>query len=156
MMSKRDLALSRRRFLRLAGGGAMALPLLGEANAAPDPTARRLIVIFSPVGTVPFAWVPKAGFQLGEIMAPKTPMAPYIGAGLVPHAKDLIVVDNLTTTAVLESNVGGCGHMGLPSLLTGRRVVGYVRTSAHSAVGTPEGPSVDQVIAERFQATHRL
>ncbi len=68
--------LSRRMFLHGATGGALALPLLGDvtsaaAQAAPFP--KRLVVVFTPNGTIPSAWASSgagASFKVGTILQP--------------------------------------------------------------------------------------
>src|SRR5437773_11721733 len=105
--------LSRRNLLRSAAGGVMALPLLSETRgvAAASPFPKRLIICFSPNGTIPLSWLPKgsgATFTLAEIMSP-----------LEAHKNDLTVIDNLTMSAALNSPGGDAHGLGIGCLLTG-------------------------------------
>ena len=94
-----------------------ALPLLSDPRGASAASAfpKRLIICFSPNGTIPAAWLPTgsgASFTLGEIMLP-----------LEAHKKDLIIVDNLTMSAALNSPGGDAHGLGVGCLLTGTEVL---------------------------------
>ena len=104
--------LLRREFLRQAGLSAAVLPFISGlpslALAAPARPRQRLIVVFSPNGTIPPAfWPDQVGrdFQLKEILSP---LAPYR--------------DRMLTLHGLSNKVrgDGDGHMrGMSCLLTG-------------------------------------
>src|SRR5688572_25261370 len=81
--------LSRRYFLRGAGGVAVALPFLsamiGTARAVEFP--KRFVVFFTGLGTVKPSWVPtgtEKSFTLSEILSP-----------LEPFKKQLLVLEGL-------------------------------------------------------------
>lgn len=140
--------LSRRNVVRLAAGGALALPLLSElgGNAqAATPHPKRLIICFSPNGTIPAGWLPTGSgptFKLGEIMKP-----------LEAHKQDLIVVDNLTMSAALNSPGGDAHGLGVGCLLTATEVLKGSQFAAGmggEGSGWPGGISVDQLIADRI------
>src|SRR5260370_37338072 len=92
--------LSRRMFLRSATtGAALALPLLSafdhDAHAADPTTSKRLIVIFTPNGTVTQACKSSgagATFQLGETLQL-----------LAAHKNDIGVVPNLDVAVAMPS-----------------------------------------------------
>src|SRR5579863_5289091 len=118
--------LSRRMLLRGATGAALALPLLDgiprahaqDAGAAGDAGLppigkggpKRLIVMFSPNGTIPTAWASTgsgASFMPGQILQP------LVTAG---HQNDLIVVQNLDTSASMDGPGGDAHGLGIGCL----------------------------------------
>jgi hypothetical protein len=140
--------LSRRMMLR-AGGGALALPLLsnisGRVAHADTPTfPKRLIVLFSPNGTIPSAWAATGAgpsFALGDIMTP-----------LAQHQNDLIVVQNLEMSAALHSPGGDAHGLGMGCMLTATELLAgtqFVAGMGGPGSGWPGGISVDQLIASR-------
>jgi len=136
--------ISRRNLLRSAAGGMLALPLLSDPRGARAASAfpKRLIICFSPNGTIPASWLPKgsgARFTLGEIMSP-----------LEAHKKDLIVVDNLTMAAALNSPGGDAHGLGVGCLLTGTEVLAgdqFAAGMGGPGSGWPGGISIDQLVA---------
>jgi hypothetical protein len=128
--------LPRRALLRGAAGGLLALPLLaltnGPAQGSKYPT--RLVIFFSPNGTVHDAWRPLEtadGFALGPILSP-----------LAPHQQKLLVLDGVDE----ESSYHGPGDQshwnGMGQLLTGTELV-----EQSPGVVWGGGVSVDQFLA---------
>jgi hypothetical protein len=151
--------LTRRAFIRGASGAALALPLLNDvpralAQAAAAPP-KRLIVVFSPNGTIPSAW---ASTGSGASFKPGTIQQPFVTAG---HQNDIVVVhglDNLPTT----DGAGGDAHgLGIGCLLTGIELQQGSQFLAGCGVpgqfcgssGWPNGMSVDQLIASKVGKT---
>src|SRR5260221_11353233 len=146
--------LTRRNLLRSAAGGIMALPLLSEprgASAAASPFRKRLIICFSPNGTIPQSWLPTgsgASFTLAEIMSP-----------LEAHKKDLTIIDKLTMSAALNSPGGDAHGLGIGCLLTGTEVLASDQFAAGMGgpgSGWPGGISVDQVVADAIGKTTKF
>jgi hypothetical protein len=145
--------LSRRNLLRTAAGGVMALPLLSEPRNARAATSfpKRLIVCFSPNGSIPQSWLPTGtgtSFALGEIMAP-----------LEAHKKDLIIVDNLTMSSALSSPGGDAHGLGIGCLLTATEVLAgdqFAAGMGGPGSGWPGGISVDQLIANAIGKTTKF
>lgn len=149
--------LSRRHWLRAAAGGALALPLLNDFYAPRDARAqamaspKRLIICFSPNGTIPEAWVPTgsgADFKLGEILQP-----------LERHRQDLVVVDNLTAQAAIHSPGGDAHGLGVGTLLTGIEVLAgdtFAAGMGGPGSGWPGGISVDQFVADQIGGTTKF
>jgi hypothetical protein len=150
------MLLSRRQLLRAAGGAALALPLLNfvdgrrAAHAEPTEFPKRLILMFSPNGTIPAAWTPTGGetdFALGRILAP-----------LQPHRDKLLILDNVDMESAYHGP--GDGHQtGMGSLWTGIELLEGTEFKGGGDSGTAGwggGPSVDQHIAKTVGATTRL
>ncbi len=136
--------LSRRTVLRGAGAS-VALPFLEAMEAHAQPAApRRLVLIFSPNGTVYERWAPTAtptGFTLSPALAP-----------LAPHQAKLNVLGHLDMASALTGP--GDGHQkGIGHLWTG---VGLQPGSLFTTVDWAGGPSVDQRLADALGASTRL
>jgi len=138
--------LLRREFLRQAGLSAAVLPFISGlpslALAAPARPRQRLIVVFSPNGTIPPAfWPDQVGrdFQLKEILSP---LAPYR--------------DRMLTLQGLSNKVrgDGDGHMrGMSCLLTGIELLpGNIMGGSGVPAGWASGISIDQEIKTFFQS----
>lgn len=136
---------SRRDFLRQMGLQAAALPFvlnlpsLGFANQ--QSRKQRLIVIFTPNGTVPKAfWPDEEGtdFQLKPILEP---LAPFKDRTLILHG----VCDRIRGD--------GDNHMrGIGCLLTGIELFpGNIQGGSHTPAGWASGKSIDQEIKEFLQ-----
>ncbi|HET6148222.1 MAG TPA: DUF1552 domain-containing protein [Polyangia bacterium] len=134
---------SRRAALRGAFGASIGLPWLASlgarrAHAAGTPAfPTRFVVMFSPNGTLPGAWNPmgtETSFTLSPILQP-----------LAEHQGDLVVV-----RGVDQQGGGGDGHQnGMGGMLTGQPLNAGPFAGAGSApAGWPNGPSVDQRVAE--------
>lgn len=147
--------ISRRNFLRAAGGSALALPLLNfvdrrNVSAAPTDFPKRLVLMFSPNGTIPAAWTPGGGetdFTLGTILAP-----------LAPHRDKLLILDNVDMESAYHGP--GDGHQtGMGSLWTGTELLAGTDFKGGGDSGTSGwggGPSVDQHIAKTVGATTKF
>lgn len=148
--------ISRRQWLRGAGGAALALPLLNFVDgrrtlqAAPTEFPKRLILMFSPNGTIPSAWTPSGGetdFTLPTILAP-----------LAPHRDKLLIIDNVDMESAYHGP--GDGHQtGMGSLWTGIELLAGTEFKGGGDSGTAGwggGPSVDQHIAKTVGVSTKL
>ncbi len=147
--------LSRRMLLRGVTGGAFALPLLNDirgaaAQAAPFP--QRLVVGFTPNGTIQSSWNSTgsgATLKLGPIFNP------LVMAG---HQNDLVVVHGLDAKAAMDGPGGDAHGMAIGTLLTATEVLPGSQFLAGCGVvgqfcgssGWPGGASIDQFIAKRI------
>lgn len=138
--------IDRRQFLKQAGLSAAALPfILGLPSlglAAPARPRQRLIIMFSPNGTIPPAYWPDetgADFKLKEIM---TPLEPF---------KDRLLVLNGVCNRVRGD---GDNHMrGMSCLLTGIELFpGNIQGGSHTPAGWASGISIDQELKNFFQS----
>jgi len=142
----------RRRFLRHLGVSAAVSPFLqglpgfGNVQAAAGGTPRkRVIIMFSPNGTIPDEFWPKIGgggetdFQLGRILQP---LAPY--------------KDRLTFLKGLSNKIQGDGdghQRGMSCLLTGTELFpGNIMGGSNTPAGWAKGISIDQELKNFFQA----
>jgi hypothetical protein len=145
--------LSRRSVLRTGAGGLFALPLLNEvtASAAITDYPKRLIVCFSPNGTIPEAWLPTGSgpsFALAQIMQP-----------LEAHKQDLIVVDNLDQPSAKNGPGGDAHGVGTGCLLNGTEVLAgeeFAAGMGGPGSGWPGGITVDQLVADRIGKTTKF
>ena len=142
---------SRRAVLRGAFGASIGLPWLASLGArraraaAPPAFPTRFVVMFSPNGTLPAAWNPEGtetSFTLPPILQP-----------LAEHQADLVVV-----RGVDQQGGGGDGHQnGMGGMLTGQPLnAGPFAGTGSAPAGWPNGPSVDQRIAEALGGTTKL
>ena len=139
-------AIHRRQFIKQLGLSAASLPfLMGLPSlglASPARPRQRLIIMFSPNGTIPPAfWPDETGtdFKLKEIM---TPLAAFKDRMLILHG--------------LSNKVRGDGdnHMrGMSCLLTGIELFpGNIQGGSHTPAGWASGISIDQEIKNYFQS----
>lgn len=137
--------LNRRGFLRNLGISAAAVPLvmglpsLGLAN--PAGRKQRLIIMFSPNGTLPDKFWPDevgADFTLKRILEP-----------LEPFKKDLLILHGLSN----KIRGDGDGHMrGMSCLLTAIELFpGNIQGGSDTPAGWASGISIDQEIRNFFQ-----
>ncbi len=134
---------SRREILRSLGVGAIASPFLPLLNASGQEALfpRRLVLFFTPHGTIWDAWKPRGterDFTLGPILKP-----------LERHKSKINVLANLT---IADAGPGPSHTRGAPLLWTGSPLIReriFVRSDAGPGAhfGWNAGPSVDQVIA---------
>ncbi len=140
---------SRRTLLKSLGLSAAAAPfVLGLPSFAAGPTAedklarkQRLIIMFSPNGTVPWNfWPDEEGrdFKLKEILSPLAPLK-----------------DQLLLVKGISNKIKGDGdrHMrGMSCLLTGIELFpGNIQGGSDTPAGWPKGLSIDQEIANFLQ-----
>src|SRR6266699_7052634 len=139
-------AIHRRQFIKHLGISTASLPfLLGLPSlglASPARPRQRLIIMFSPNGTIPPAfWPEETGkdFKLKEIMEP---LEPYKERMLILHG--------------LSNKVRGDGdnHMrGMSCLLTGIELFpGNIQGGSHTPAGWAKGISIDHEIKNFLQS----
>jgi hypothetical protein len=150
--------LSRRSFLRGAGGALVALPPLSAmlrpgrsvAQAAEIPT--RAVFFFSPNGTILPRWRPtgtESDFTLSEILQP-----------LEPHRALINVLDGVAMRTAIENSGGQNGHdIGTGHALVARKLIagptGFGEFG-HLFDGTAGGDSIDQAMARRLPPDTRF
>jgi hypothetical protein len=140
-------SLHRRTFIKQAGLSAAVLPFIvglpSLALAAPARPRQRLVVVFSPNGTVPTAfWPDEAGrdFALKEILTP-----------LAAHRERMLLLQGISN----KVRGDGDGHMrGMSCLLTGIELLpGNIQGGGKSIpAGWASGISIDQEIRNFFQS----
>ncbi len=134
------IRIGRRHFTAGLGASLLAGSLLdflagGEARAAtPTARAKRLIVFFTPNGTVPRMWRP-SGTGTGFTLAPGSILEP-----LARHNSQLLILDGIDFAGVSNHEAG------MAAMLTG--VV--------SGQGATGGMSVDQFVARQLGSTTRF
>lgn len=139
---------SRRRVLASLGLGGAALPLLPLLSSSSKAAAgcpKRLIIFMLPGGSVAENFFPAgSGASLGTL--------PSILSPLERHRDDLVVVEGLSNQTLERPRTGHIGAMG--SILTGRPILetGFVESGDNYMYdyGFASGPSIDQVIAQRY------
>ncbi|MGV3532937.1 MAG: DUF1552 domain-containing protein, partial [Chthoniobacteraceae bacterium] len=138
--------LTRRRFLRSLGISAAALPFLAglpSITGAPVPQRRqRVVIMFSPNGTLPTDFWPD---QEGECFEFKSILAP-----LAPFKDRTLLVNGL------HNKVRGDGdsHMrGMSCLLTGSELLpGNIQGGSDTPAGWASSISIDQEIKNFLQS----
>ncbi|NBV44828.1 MAG: DUF1552 domain-containing protein [Planctomycetia bacterium] len=146
--------IGRRELLRRLGVGTAALPFLGNlpslARGDVSDARQRLIVVFTPDGTVKKNFWPAAGsFTGGPEGGAAAPLPPIL-APLEPFRDRL-----LTLKGVCNKIRGdGDGHMrGIGCLLTGVELFpGNIQGGSDTPAGWSSGPSIDQEIREFLQS----
>ncbi|HYQ30212.1 MAG TPA: DUF1552 domain-containing protein, partial [Polyangiaceae bacterium] len=137
--------LSRRHFLRAAGGAAVALPLLSSLRAAAEGEnfPKRLVLMYTPNGVVPDAWWPK------NVTSETSWELNAIHQSLAPFKDRLLFVGGVDLT-VTNDGPGGLHQKGIGGLFTGQQlqsgalfVDGCGQTS-----GWANGISLDQELAK--------
>ena len=145
--------INRRTFLRSAGGGAIALPLLeamttrswaGNGGAPP-----RFVVFFTGNGTIVDRWTPVGGeydFVLDDPTDPGRILAP-----LQPRRDELLILGGVHMHS-RDHGPGGNPHdLGMGHMLTATDLVvgpSGVGEFSHLPDGSAGGPSIDQVVAD--------
>ena len=133
------MRIARREFVRGVAASALLAPFVGmmqsdRGRAQDANVAKRLVVFFTPNGTVHRHWRPTGdgasfAFPAGSILEP-----------LAPHQPDLVVLDGIDF-------YGTSNHeAGMAAMLTGNG------TDAHES----RGLSVDQFVADAVGATSRF
>ena len=139
-------AIHRRHFLKTFGLSAATLPFIvglpSLGLAAPARPRQRLVVMFSPNGTIPTAYWPEeigADFALKEIMSP-----------LEQFKERMLILKGLSN----KVRGDGDGHMrGMSCLLTGIELFpGNIQGGSDTPAGWPQGLSIDQEIKNFFQS----
>jgi hypothetical protein len=139
-------AIRRREFLKQLGISASALPFLvglpSLGLASPVRPRQRLVIVFSPNGTIPPSfWPDEAGtdFKLKEIMEP-----------LEPFKQRMLVLHGLSN----KVRGDGDGHMrGMSCLLTGIELLpGNIQGGSDTPSGWASGISIDQEIRNFLQS----
>ena len=145
--------LGRRRFLRGAGGAAVALPFLGAMSerASADVFPKRFIAFFTGLGTVRSAWTPvgtESQFILGEVLSP-----------LAPFQDKLLILDGID----MESSYHGPGdphQQGIAQALTGTELqegnLFQYACNPGKTVGWGGGISLDQHLANHIGQNTKL
>jgi hypothetical protein len=156
----KPLKLSRRALLRGLGGAAVALPFLeamgcsSRSVSIPERTGRaalaanfpkRLVIFYTPNGTVPPDFFPSAPeFNDQEELSP-------ILAPLKAHNRDLLVLGNVSALSALREGPGDAHQKGTGQCLTGKAVQeGDFPGDAGLSCGWADGISVDQEIANHI------
>lgn len=138
---------SRRDFGRHLGAAATALPILEATNraAAQQAFPKRLVILFSPNGTIREAWSPtgtEESFTLSRILKP-----------LEPHKQDLLILDGVKNETAQHGP--GDGHMtGMGTLLTGTELLPGTQFKCGGTdpcSGYGGGISIDQFIANQLK-----
>lgn len=144
--------LSRRTMLRGAGA-AVALPFLGsmlrplQSHAGPD-IPKRLVIFFTPNGTIPDAWRPSGGerdFRLSEILSP-----------LERHRPKLNILEGIDMVSAIRNPGGSNGH----DVGTGHALTPFPLQQGPSGVGefghlwdgSAGGTSFDQHVSNTLDA----
>jgi len=139
-------AIHRRQFLKAFGLSAASLPFIvglpSLGLAAPARPRQRLVIMFSPNGTIPSAFWPEAtgdDFQLKEIMTP-----------LEAHKDRMLVLHGVCN----KVRGDGDNHMrGMSCLLTGAELFpGNIQGGSHTPAGWSSGISIDQEIKNHLQS----
>src|SRR5213082_3222235 len=139
-------AIHRRQFIKQLGLSAASLPfLMGLPSlglASPARPRQRLVIMFSPNGTIPPAfWPDEAGsdFTIKEIMEP-----------LAPFRERMLVLHGISN----KVRGDGDGHMrGMSCLLTGIELFpGNIQGGSDTPAGWASGISIDQEIRNFFQS----
>jgi len=138
--------IHRRQFIKTLGLSAASLPfLMGLPSlglASPARPRQRLIVMFSPNGTIPPAYWPDetgSDFKLKEIMSP-----------LEAFKDRMLILHGLSN----KVRGDGDGHMrGMSCLLTGIELFpGNIQGGSDTPAGWASGISIDQEIRNFFQS----
>lgn len=134
---------SRRNFLRTLGVGSLAMSLFDQRRALAQSQAlpKRLILVFTPNGTIPEAWGAdgtRTDFTLRRILDPLKDYKPYLN-----------VLQGIDQKSAYSGP--GDGHQqGMGHLWTGVELLpGDIKGGCEScpAASFASGPSVDQVVA---------
>jgi hypothetical protein len=150
-----DKTWSRRAFLR-GSGAAIGLPLMASlgfgrhARASDKIYPKRLVIMFSPNGTIKQNWSPigsEYSFSLSRILEP-----------LTPFKDKLLVLEGINMTTA--KNGPGDGHQtGMGHMLTARELLEgdlFEGGGGSGRVGWAGGLSIDQAVANEVGKTTKL
>jgi hypothetical protein len=138
--------MHRRLFLKRMGLSAASLPFLvglpSLGLGAPARPRQRLVILFTPNGTIPSAFWPDevgADFKLKEILAP-----------LQPFRERMLVLRGVCNKVKGD----GDNHMrGMSCLLTGAELLpGNIQGGSHTPAGWASGISIDQELKNFLQS----
>ncbi|MEW6158754.1 MAG: DUF1552 domain-containing protein [Verrucomicrobiota bacterium] len=139
-------AIHRRNFIKQLGLSAASLPFLmglpSLGMASPARPRQRLIIMFTPNGTIPSAFWPDesgADFKLKEILSP-----------LEEFRNRMLILNGLSN----KVRGDGDNHMrGMSCLLTGIELFpGNIQGGSHTPAGWASGISIDQELKNYFQS----
>jgi len=140
--------ITRRTWLRRAGAGALALPLLqlprGVGAQGDQTYPTRLVIFYQPNGTKKELWSPAGGteteWQPGPLLSP-----------LAPFRRQMVLFDGVDLKAA-QAGPGGPHQRGMASVLTGQVITegDFVGGDGRRA-GWAGGPSIDQYAARRLE-----
>ena len=143
--ARNNSQLSRRHFLRAAGGAAVALPLLSSLRAAAEGEnfPKRLVLMYTPNGVIPDAWWPKnvASETSWELNTIHESLAPF---------KDRLLFLKGVDLTVTNVGPGGLHQKGIGGLFTGQQLQSgdlFVDGCGQRA-GWANGISIDQELAK--------
>ena len=144
--------ITRRTFLRGAGGALVALPLLQTlpARAQVQGFPKRLVIFYTPNGTNPETWFPAEGstehdFTLGRVLNP-----------LRAHQQRLIVARGINLRSA-EQGPGEPHQKGMGAVLTGTHLQeGNFVGGDGSLAGWGDGQSIDQFLADQIGRDTRI
>src|SRR5438046_834982 len=139
-------AIHRRQFIKQLGLSAASLPFLvglpSLGLASPARPRQRLIIMFSPNGTIPPAYWPG---EEGKDVKVKEIMAP-----LEPFRQRMLILQGVSN----KVRGDGDNHMrGMSCLLTGIELFpGNIQGGSHTPAGWASGISIDQELKNFFQS----
>ncbi|MCS7470592.1 DUF1552 domain-containing protein [Stieleria sp. ICT_E10.1] len=143
---------TRRRFLRDLGIGTAALPFVAglpslraaDSNSKSETPPKRLVIMFSPNGTLPDEFWPDRFDPSGDLQLKA------MLAALEPFRDQTLLLKGV------NNQVGGDGdnHMrGMSCLLTARQLnPGNIQGGGHTPAGWASGISIDQEVRNHFQS----
>lgn len=135
--------MNRRQFLRRLGAAAAVSPFVPLFDAHAQSGPKRLILVFTPHGTLYDAWKPtgtETAFTLGPLLAP-----------LAKMQKKIVVIGGM---AMPDKGVGAPHTKGLPLIYTASTLLEdmtFIRGDGSGGryFGWNSGPSVDQFILQK-------
>lgn len=147
------MTLSRRNFLKGLGAASVALPLLPslDAHAQAGEFPKRLLIMFSANGTIPFRWAPNGGetdwtINDDDILKP-----------LERHREDLLILEGVDMVSA-RFGIGDGHQKGMAHMLTGTELLPGPFQGGGDAgtAGYAGGISVDQHIANEIHAGQKF
>ena len=141
---RKNRSFSRRAVLGSIGACAALSPFIPllESKADGEAAPKRLILLFSPNGTLHERWAPTGSendFQLREILSP-----------LEAYKDQMLILDGLE---VIRNGPGGGHQKGIGSLWTGNTLnTGEFQSADGQSVGWAGAASIDQAVATALDA----